>query len=350
MESKEEINTTEKLKRLLEKTAQESGLYIKGEVVALKTDEQREAEKEIKEWKEKKTEFHLLKEFKIPQELIKCLFSTNQYDGFLMSGEGGLGKTILAISSVKQNFKTDEWEYTNGYITPLALYEFLYLNRNKKVIIIDDIEGVFNNKLSLSILKGALWDSEGKRICQYSSKSDKAQMPEKFVMNAKIIILCNDIPKENDISTRAMLSRMILYRMKLTFEEKIEICKRFILEEKLEKQIENKVLNILETKVTEATRDFNFRTLRKLIAFAIYDIKKAESLFEATTEIDEDKQAYLRVSKMGLKVSEQVIEFIQTTGRSRRTFFRIKSDIVSQKKDMTPHTYTNERGLKENGK
>ena len=135
MESKEEINTTEKLKRLLEKTAKESGLKITGEVVALKTDEQREAEKEIKEWKEKKTEFHLLKEFKIPQELIKCLFSTNQYDGFLMSGEGGLGKTILAISSVKQNFKTDEWEYTNGYITPLALYEFLYFFLHLKLIL-----------------------------------------------------------------------------------------------------------------------------------------------------------------------------------------------------------------------
>ncbi|MCH7902797.1 asparaginase [archaeon] len=33
-------------------------------------------------------------------------------------------------------------------------------------------------------------------------------------MNAKIVILCNYIPKENDASTRAMISRTIFYKMK----------------------------------------------------------------------------------------------------------------------------------------
>jgi len=88
------------------------------------------------------------------------------------------------------------------------------------VIILDDVEGIFQNKLSLAILKGALWNSDGERICQYSSKSDKATMPEKFVMNAKVIILCNHIPRENDSSTRAMISRTIFYKMGFSFERK----------------------------------------------------------------------------------------------------------------------------------
>jgi len=322
----------EKLKQILEDTARESGLVIKGEIAELKTPEQREAEQEIKEWKEEKTKFHFVKEFETAQELLKCLYSTINYDGFLMLGEGGLGKTILTINSVKQNFKPDEWEYSNGYTTPLALYEFLYLNRNKKVIIIDDVEGIFNNKLALSILKGVLWESEGKRICQYSSKSEKATMPEKFVMKSKVIILSNSIPRENDVSTRATLTRVIIYKMNLTFQQKIEICKRFIVKENISEEIRKKVISIIDNKISEATKDFNFRTLRKLIAFVKYDSSKAEKLFEATTETDEDKEAFLQVIKLTDVVNSQIKLFIEKTGKSRATFFRIKKSIkVSSK-------------------
>ena len=317
----------EKLKQLLEDTAKESGLKIKGEIAEIKTPEQKESEKEIQNWKEEKTKFHFFKEFSIAQELLKCLFTTNQYQGFLMLGEGGLGKTILTLNSVKVNFKTEDWEYSCGYITPLALYEFLYLNRNKKVIILDDVEGIFNNHLALSIIKGALWESDGKRICQYSSKSEKATMPEKFVMNAKIIVLCNHIPRENNISTRATLSRVLNYKMNLTFSEKIHICKGFIARENLTEIELKQVITILNTKITEATKDFNFRTLRKLIAFVKYDVKKAENLFEATTETDEDKEAYFESIKLSSVVKEQIFLFFDRTGKSRATFFRIKKSI-----------------------
>ena len=331
METKEKV-TNEDLKKILEKTAKESGLQIKGEIAELKTDEQRQAEQEIQEWKEEKTKFHFVKEFEIAQELFKCLYSTTNYNGFLMFGEGGLGKTLLTISSVKQSFKPDEWEYSNGYTTPLALYEFLYLNRNKRVIIIDDVEGIFNNKLALSILKGALWESEGKRICQYSSKSEKATMPEKFVMKSKIIILCNSIARENDVSIKATLTRVISYKLNLTFRQKIDICKSFISKENINTDIKKRVVEIIDTKVNEATKDFNFRTLRKLIAFVKYNSSKAEKLFEATTETDEDKEAYLEVIKLIDVVNSQIKLFIEKTGKSRATFFRIKKSIkVSSK-------------------
>jgi hypothetical protein len=343
----EEKPTTEELKRILEKTAQESGLKITGEIAVLKTDEQRESEQQIQEWKEEKTNFHFVKEFTTAHELLNCLFSTTQYHGFLMLGEGGLGKTILTLSSVKKYFKTNEWEYGNGYITPLALYEHLYLNRNKKVIILDDVEGIFNNKLSLSILKGVLWESDGKRICQYSSKSEKATMPQKFVMNAKIIILCNHIPRENDLSTRATLSRVISYKMNLTFQEKMVICKRFVSEEKIDEKVKEKVNFILDSKVNEATKDFNFRTLRKLIAFVQYDSEKAENLFEATTETDEDKEAYLKTIKHSDIVNLQIQHFLELTGKGRATFFRIKRSIkVSQVSHIVKDKiHSVERGL-----
>jgi len=328
----------EKLKELLEQTAKESGLQIKGEIAELKSPEQKKSEKDFQEWKEKKTDYKILPEFETAHELIKCLLKTKHYSGFLLTGEGGLGKSVLTLSSVKKNLKPIEWEYSNGYTTPLALYQFLYNNREKKLIILDDVEGIFNNKLSLAILKGALWDSDGKRICQYSSKSDKAKMPERFVMKANIIILCNHIPKENDASTRAMISRTIFYKMCFSFEQKMKICKGFIHDDKtLTHQNRYDVLEILCEEVNEATRDFNFRTLRKLIAFVQYNKDRARALFQATTEIDELKKVYLEVSRKYDVIKNQVYIFMEKTGKSRRTFFRIKKEIsaeVSKKIDI----------------
>ena len=232
----------EKLKELLEGMAQESGLKIKGEIAEIKSPEQRQAEKDIQSWKENKSENKINFHFKTPNELLKCILETSNYDGLIFTGEGGIGKTILTISSIKKIVKPMDWEYSNGYITPLSLYEFLYNNRNNKVIILDDVEGIFNNKLSLAILKGALWDSDGKRIVQYASKSDKANVPEKFIMEAKIIILCNHIPKENDASTRAMISRTIFYRMGFRFSQKLEICKDFVKDDDDLSQNEKNVL------------------------------------------------------------------------------------------------------------
>ena len=340
----------EKLKQLLEDTAKESGLKITGEIAEIKTPEQREVEKELDDWKQDNKKYIIIKEFKIAHELLSCLLSTKQYAGLIFTGEGGIGKTILTISSIKKLLKPNEWEYSNGYTTPLSLYEFLYNNRNKKVIILDDVEGIFNNKLSLAILKGALWDSDGKRICQYSSKSDKATMPEKFIMNSKIIVLCNHIPKENDVSTRAMISRTIFYKMGFSFLQKIKICKDFIQEDEiLEIKDKEKVLEILNNEVSEATRDFNFRTLRKLIAFVQYDENKANILFRVITEVDELKEVYLQVIKKSDVVKTQILLFIEMTGRSRRTFFRTKKEMsvkVSKILDIDTNTNNDCKGVK----
>jgi len=71
----------EKLKQLLEDTAKESGLKITGEIATLKTPEQKEAEQEIQDWKKDKKKYDVLKEFKIPHELLGCLLATEQYEG-----------------------------------------------------------------------------------------------------------------------------------------------------------------------------------------------------------------------------------------------------------------------------
>jgi len=321
----EEQISNEKLKELLEKHAQESGVQVKGEVAHLQTPEQRQAEQDFKDWKAQATQYKIIPEFETAHEIVNCLLETQQHHGLILIGEGGIGKSVLTLSSIKEVLKPEDWEYANGYSTPLSLYNFLYENRNKRVIILDDVEGIFNNKIALSILKSALWENEEKRICHYASTSDKLVIPKRFIMNSKIILLCNEVPRENHLSTRAMISRTMLYKVNFSFGQKIKICEAFIDEDKkLTLEQKDRIKFILLTNITEATKDFNFRTLRKLIAFVQYNQLKAEKLFVETTEIDEDKSAYLQVIKLTTEVKTQIVLFSELTGKSRATFFRIK--------------------------
>ena len=132
-----------------------------------------------------------------------------------------------------------------------------------------------------------------------------------------------------------MISRTIFYKMGFSFQQKMEICKKFIKDEKdLSNEEKISVEKLLIEEVDESTKDFNFRTLRKLIAFVKYDESKAKDLFRATTEVDEDKKIYLEVVKKYDTTKIQIQMFIERTGKSRRTFFRVKKEvgvIVSQK-------------------
>lgn len=325
--------TNLRLKELLEDEARNSDIKVKGSVAVLQTPEQRESEKNFEDWKAQKTQYKIIPEFETAHEIVNCLLGTTQHHGLILIGEGGIGKSVLTLSSIKETLEPKDWEYANGYSTPLSLYNFLYENREKRVIILDDVEGIFNNKIALSILKSALWENEGKRICHYASTSDKLTIPKRFVMNSKVILLCNEIPKDNQPSTRAMISRTMLYKVNFSFGQKIKICETFIDKDTtLTQEQKDEIKVILLTNVTEATKDFNFRTLRKLIAFVQYNPQKAEKLFIETTEMDEDKSAYLHVIKLTPEVKAQIILFMEQTGKSRATFFRIKRNVkVSSK-------------------
>jgi DNA polymerase III delta prime subunit len=332
----------EELKAQLTKASEH--IELKGAVVSTpKSKEQIEAEQSIQEWKGKKNKQNHIKAFELPKHLIKVLLSTHEHFGLIFYGEGGVGKTVLTISTAKTSLKSDEWEYSNGYTTPLALYEFLHKNRNKKLIILDDVEGVFNNNLSMSILKGALWDSDGKRIVQYNTKSNRAtDLPSAFIMESKLIILCNKIPNGQDIGTRAMISRTIPFELTFSYKDKLRICEVFLNHnDTLNSRQKAEVLKLLKEKTSEATKDFNFRTLKKAIAYIKYDRSKAESLFCATVEEDELKKVYLESKGMGDTITDQCRYFMRNTGMSRRTYFRVKKELsakVSSKKDMALDT------------
>ena len=292
----------------------------------VKREVRAEQERVINDWKQSKQTHVEIGEFDTAKHLL-LLTLKGHSTATILTGEGGIGKTYLTVETVKQELKSDEWEYRSGFTTPLAFYKFLYTHRNSKLLIIDDVEGLFDNPKSITILKGALWDTNGKRLVYYDTTSEKAEdVPHVFELRSRLIILCNRIPNANDINVSALLSRAVAYELKFSHEQKQRIMRGILDARKgLSKRVKDTVVEIIEAETSVATRDFNIRTMERLIAFVRYSPEKALALFRATTDTDEDAEVVLKLMESGLPVGEQATEFSKLTGKSRRTYFRTKT-------------------------
>ena len=260
-------------------------------------------------------------------EYIKFLISTKDTHSLLLHSKTGLGKTYSTIKYLKE--LNVEFEYTNGVVTAVALYKMLYDN-NDKIIIIDDVETIFQDDRIVNLLKAALWEVDGERKVTYKSSSKTLEgYPESFTYTGKIIILANDILGKNNLSFQALLSRCIKYEIQYSYNEIKQLSKEIVKYKDLTTDIKNKVVEVIDNSITPQ-HFFNFRLLDRLISFIKYDINNGETLFFNSIEIDEDLNIFLDIIKNNKSVTEQVNKYIEVTGKSRITFFRKKKKLIKE--------------------
>ena len=99
----------EKLKQALEQASKNTNLKTE-------KDFSKEEQAIIENWKASKPIKIDVSEFNTAKELIKVTlkgFST----ATLLFGEGGVGKSLLTIETVKEELKNNEWEYKRRCVT-----------------------------------------------------------------------------------------------------------------------------------------------------------------------------------------------------------------------------------------
>ena len=255
---------------------------------------------------------------------LKMLFN-GHVNSVLCHSKAGLGKTYTTIKLLKQH--SQQYKYSSGIATAVGLYKLLYDN-NDKVLVLDDIETIFQDERIINLLKAALWDVDGKRVVSYKSSSKTLEdYPDEFIYTGKIIILANEIKGKVDESYKALMSRCLKYELTYTYKEILEIAKVMVLESNdLNPSQKTKVVDIM-CKNINPQHSFNFRLLRRLIAFVKYDMEKSEALFLSSLDVDEEISILIDVIKNNDTVSEQVKAYKQLTGQSRMTFFRKKKKL-----------------------
>jgi len=281
-----------------------------------------EFEKNLGEIAKHKDRKKLEEYFKVVKNLLKTTLTSKNIHSCILMSEAGFGKTYMSLKTIKELGYEKEMVYLNSYSTPLSFYSFLFENQNK-ICVLDDVEGIFNNSLNVSILKSALWGIGNKRIVNYLT-SKKLPIPNKFEFRGKIICLANAI-NLNDENVKAVIDRGYFYHLQFSYKDKIRLLYEMAKEEygDLDYKQRLEVVKWIKENTTEATINLNFRTLPKL--YALYQTNKDWKELAKEVLRDNETLAMVREAvRSSSLVKEQVSRFIEMSGLSRRTFFNYK--------------------------
>lgn len=172
----------------------------------------------------------------------------------ILKGSPGLGKTYTTLKYAKEN--GINYKYINNYATPLAFYQILYENRNRDVIIFDDVQSINDPKIK-SMFKSACGElDDNKRVISYHSTSpilEKEGLPESFELEGNVILIFND-----DISGfEPIVNRGITIDFFFNFKEMFDVLKIF----QEDAGIEQEVMDYVEQNCNQATNNLSIRTL-----------------------------------------------------------------------------------------
>jgi len=180
-----------------------------------------------------------------------------------VTGEGGLGKTHTILEAIAEKRMSEGSDFTivKGYSTAKGLYRTLYENRDK-LVIFDDCDSVFKDRVSLNLLKGAL-DNYSKRVISWNAEFFEDDLPNSFEFIGSVIFISNLSMGDVD---QAIKSRSLLVDLFMNQDEKINRLE-FILpnvEPNISLEEKQVCINFLK-KYKNIIKDLNVRTLIKVI-------------------------------------------------------------------------------------
>ena len=251
----------------------------------------------------------------------------------IVHSQGGLAKTWSSQAILKK--KKEEYAYLNSFTSPLELYNFLYDNAKEKVILIDDCEGIWDNKSIISILKNAT-ELNGSRTISWNSTTSKlGGRANTCAFNSRIILLTNQLPNiEKNRHIEALLSRAFLCRLNFSHQEKIDVIREVSKREYQGLKIEERkdIFEFIERNTNEATKDLSIRTLIKCYHFYMFDKTLWKELGIRILKSEPHRELVYSLMQSGKSVKDQEVIYHSKTGRSRADFYRVKQEVITNMK------------------
>lgn len=268
-----------------------------------------------------------LNHVKMIQKFIETITDTNDLHAVVIEGPPGWGKTTAVETALRYSYIP--YIHLGSYSTPLNLYHSLYENHTS-VVLIDDCASLFNDKISMALLKAATWPLQtNQRIVKWGSTSGQVETPE-FEFSGKLIIVCNHFPRSPDGD--AIRSRAFVKKVEINLNEAKEWIKSAASDPQWFENaaLSNKVADFLIEKMNEDNlQEISFRTLRKGYRLAERHPEYWEELFNELipTGIVSPEKFILELSNCNLTIREQERIFEEKTGLKRRSFYYYKKSL-----------------------
>ena len=218
----------------------------------------------------------------------------------IVSGPPGVGKSH-GVEEVLDRYNTmqmlgggQQFEVIKGAMSPIGLYCKLFKMADKgKVVVFDDCDSIFQDELSLNILKAAL-DSKKKRTIHWNTDSFKLRnegVPDQFNFEASAIFITNLKFDKVKGKLREHLSALEsrCHYMDLTIDtdkDKILRIKQVVADGmlnnyKLSDEVKEDIMDFVDVNKNRL-RELSLRTVLKISDLAIAFPTKWEAMAENT--------------------------------------------------------------------
>jgi hypothetical protein len=160
-----------------------------------------------------------------------------KYHALIASGNPGIGKTYTLEYILEGAAHEGKITLTvvHGFVRATGLYRLLWETReSKSVLLLDDSDSVFDDEISLNLLKGALDSTKRRNISWRSEKVFETdggeEIPNNFDYNGSVVFITNkdfdrEIQRENKIKPHleALVSRSYYLDLNLAFPRELMI-------------------------------------------------------------------------------------------------------------------------------
>ena len=222
------------------------------------------------------------------ETLIEAV-SSNKVNSLIIAGAPGLGKSFR-VNKVLNKVNSGEYGYVfhRGYLKATGLYRLLWENRFAgQTIVLDDLDGIFEDLTALNILKAALEMKSSRLVCWGSEKQfvdeDGGIIPRQFQYEGSVIFLTNiafsDIAQGNSkhaAHLAALDSRSLVLDLKVKTKRefmciiKHSIADGMLREKGLTVSEENEIIDFMENNI-DRLKELSIRAAEKIAALFLMD-------------------------------------------------------------------------------
>jgi len=248
----------------------------------------------------------------------KILIKATDINSLIIVGRRGIGKSFNSMATLEELNK--KFLLLKGHITPLSLYKTLYEN-SEGVIVLDDLASVILNRDIIAILLSAT--DYNTKMVKWISSSPLLTLPNEFMFKGKLVLIINKLVEDNEF-IEAVKDRCFFLQFDLTDRQIIKIMYEIAKSKKIPLDIVDYIKELSESRII---KNISLRLIDKAYENFKNDKPNWKEDFKKIIEFDDLAELVMRVSKECATVKGAMEKFVEETGMSRPTFFRIKARI-----------------------
>ena len=265
-----------------------------------------------------------VKEYDELQQWVN-VFNQGKLDIMIVEGNAGTGKSTITRDALK-NTDIKEYCWLEGRISAVCLYEKLYEHRDHPIFI-DDVDGLYADKQCVNLLKCLCQTSIDKTIA-WNTKAIKG-IPKDFVTRSHVCIITNSWKSLNK-HVGAVQDRGLL----LLFHPTAECIHSYVGDELMDSEWFDDDIFIFIGQHLSIVAEPSIRHYRNAKRLKDAGMNWREVLVESfgLSEIEALVLKLIAGTADGQSISynEQAVRFSAISGKSERTYWRIKADLETK--------------------